>query len=744
MKRWLCMLLLATSAPARAADDEEPALAEQPSREAEDQAETEPPRVVAPVAERTFAEYPPEGKGSAVVTLELVVDETGRVIEADVVRGKPPFSDAALAASRSWKFKPATRGGVPIAARIRFQVRFERQVQTEPGPPAPLAPTPQAPNAEEPIEIEVLGELPDPATTSFTRVETRQLPGAFDDPLRTVDMMPGVTPIVSALPMFFVRGSPPGNVGFFIDGVRIPLLYHVFLGPSVVHPALIESVNLYSGAYPARFGRFAGAVVSADLAEPERRWRGEGSVRLLDSGAWVEAPFANGSGNAMLGGRYSYTGLIVSALTENTLRYWDYQGLVSYDLGAHDTLSLFAFGALDYLEAGNEEDVGGTSFHRLDLRLDHEFSSRTQARVAATWGADKTESGVGFVSDRMLAGRATLEHRASEQATFRTGFDVVQDSYRLMLEPATTERIIYTTLFPPRDDLATGAFADVVVSPEPWFSFTPGVRVDLFRSLGTSRVGVDPRLSADFHVTKTTRLFHAVGMAHQTPNFVPAIPGAQVAGLGHGLQRSVQATSGVEFQAPLEIDTTVAYFQNVSFDLTDPVGLNQDFDIDETSADTRATGHSYGLELHMRRPLSKRLGGVLSYTLSRTTRTHGRIKTLSAYDRTHVLNTALSYDLGHDWRAGARLAFASGIPGGRDTQDGKVYDAGRSRPFFRTDVKLTKRWWLSPTAWWGLSAEVLNANAGTEVSRRTCNPGGCKESAPPPLILPSVGVEGAF
>jgi hypothetical protein len=195
---------------------------------------------------------------------------------------------------------------------------------------------------------------------------------------------------------------------------------------------------------------------------------------------------------------------------------------------------------------------------------------------------------------------------------------------------------------------------------------------------------------------------------------------------------------------PLDMDLTVAYFQNAFFDLTDPVGINQDFDIDETSADTRTTGHAYGLEVHLRRSLSRRLGGVLSYTLSRTTRSHGRIKTLNAYDRTHVLNAALSYDLGHDWRVGARVAFASGIPGGRVTEYGKVYDAGRSRPFFRTDLKLQKRWHLTPTTWWGVSGELLNANAGTEVSRRSCGPAGCQDSAPPPLVLPSVGVEGAF
>ena len=34
--------------------------------------------------------------------------------------------------------------------------------------------------------------------------------------------MPGVTPFASGVPFFFVRGAPPGNVGYFLDGVRVP------------------------------------------------------------------------------------------------------------------------------------------------------------------------------------------------------------------------------------------------------------------------------------------------------------------------------------------------------------------------------------------------------------------------------------------------------------------------------------------------------------------------------------------
>lgn len=701
--------------------------------------------IVAPEPLETSVSYPKTGRGAAKVVLELVVERDGRVSNARVVSGADPFARAARRAAAAWKFTPATRGGEPTRARIRFVVDFEqREVpDQDPEPVGSGESVLPTVNAEEPLEIEVRGERRHPTATSFSRAEARQLPGAFGDPIRTLDMMPGVYPIVSALPLFFVRGAPPGNVGFFIDGVRIPLLYHVFLGPSVVHPAIIERVDLYAAAYPANYGRFAGAVVAAELAEPERRLHGEASVRLLDSGAIVEAPFARGRGVAMVGGRYSYTGLIVSALTGNELKYWDYQGLASYDVTPNSALSVFAFGALDYVDAG-AEDVGGTSFHRVDLRFDHEFSSRTDARVAVTWGFDKTLSDVGFVSDRMLAGRASLEHRARPELTLRVGGDAVRDSYQLSIEPAASERIIYETLFPTRDDLALGAFAELELAPEPWYSVVPGVRVDLFRSLGSTEHSVDPRLTTNFQASEELRLFHAVGMAHQTPNFVPAIPGAQVAGLDSGLQRTVHTQSGVEFAVPYDASLTLGYFQNAYFDLTDPSGINQSLDIDESSADLRSTGHAYGLEVHLKRPLKNKFGAVLSYTLSRTTRSYGQIKTLSAYDRTHVLNAAGVYDFAPGWQAGVRTAFASGIPGGREVPPNKMYDGTRSRPYVRVDVKLQKRWRLDQHSWWGINAEVLNASAGTEVLRRNCGRRGCEDVVAPPLVLPSVGVELVF
>ena len=127
-----------------------------------------------------------------------------------------------------------------------------------------------------------------------------------------IEALPGVTPIASGLPFFYVRGAPPGNVGYFLDGVRVPYLYHIGLGPSVIHPGLVERVDLYPGGYPARFGRFTGGIVAGETTAPRTDFHGEYNVRLFDLGALAETGFAGDRGTALAAFRYSYTAAALS------------------------------------------------------------------------------------------------------------------------------------------------------------------------------------------------------------------------------------------------------------------------------------------------------------------------------------------------------------------------------------------------------------------------------------------------
>ena len=79
-----------------------------------------PPRRVAGALPALPADV--RSRGAAVADVD--VRETGEVLRVLRVEGDPRLLDALLEAIRGWRFAPATRGGVPVAVRLRVHHLF--------------------------------------------------------------------------------------------------------------------------------------------------------------------------------------------------------------------------------------------------------------------------------------------------------------------------------------------------------------------------------------------------------------------------------------------------------------------------------------------------------------------------------------------------------------------------------------------------------------------------------------------
>ncbi len=705
--------------------------------------------------------YPEGESGEASVELELVVDAHGEVVSATALSGDAPFREAAVAAAEQWRFEAARRGGRPVAARIRYAVRF---VPPEPEPEPDVPPSPSSgvdgsvPPAgpvhtpSEPLEITVEGERRPPGSVVLTRRETRALPGSFGDPLRAIEAQPGVVPIVSGLPAFFIRGAPPANVGFFFDGVDIPLLYHAFFGPSVVHPSFIRSVELHAGAAPAQFGRFAGPIVAVTGEPLQCRVTGEVNVRAIDAGGAVESgPFADehecGSSGVRVAGRYSYTGLVLSLLSDAELSYWDYQLQASYPLGRRDALSVLAFGGYDLFRAPQAAYNSGAalSFHRVDLRWDRKLEGGA-LRVAVTGGADRAAGASEYssvVTDQSLRVRSELSQRLAPRTTLHVGLDGRVDRFGLEADGNNLDFPDYSRLFPARTDVTGGSYVGLQLEPATGIQVAPGLRADVYSSQGTTKVGVDPRISAAYQLSRRVRIEQSLGLAHQRPSYSAQVPGAQVAELKQGLQWALQYSSGLKLKLPWDLAGSVTVYRAGYFNAMDPLGGARDFTIDASALDRRANLSSAGLELQLTRPVTKRLGGLLSYTLSRSEHARGDYEGPSGFDRTHVLQAALSYEISPGFRAGARSVLYSGVPELNLEGSPHFTSDRRGSPFFRLDLRAEKRFRWGQRGYWAIIAEILNATSTREVVRLDCGEV-CRERSAGPVILPSVGLEAGF
>jgi hypothetical protein len=137
---------------------------------------------------------------------------------------------------------------------------------------------------------------------------------------------------------------------------------------------------------------------------------------------------------------------------------------------------------------------------------------------------------------------------------------------------------------------------------------------------------------------------------------------------------------------------------------------------------------------------------VASYTLSRSTRT-GRtgLAIPAAVDRTHVAHVAILYEFNKHWRGGVRHVFYSGFPAeeaGSDRPPNPYPE--RTRPFYRLDIRVSRRWSIGKTGFIGLIFDIQNATLSKEVFDVTCQEGICQPRTLGPITVPGLSIEGGF
>ena len=607
---------------------------------------------------------------------------------------------------------------------------------------------PSTARADTPPEITVQGQRPEHAQ-GFSRAEVQQLPGALEDPLRAIEALPGVTPTLSGVPYFFVRGAPPGNFGYLFDGTRLPALFHALGGPSVIHPGLVDSVELFPGPYPVQYSGFAGGIVLARSAQPSAVPHGEAALRATDSSALLDLPL-NDDTNLTLAGRYSYANPVLHLFARDMdVAYWDYHARLVRRWSSDTTTTLRVFGAHDLLTDRNDGDhrvVYGVDFHRVTLRLEKAGKGRAlSVETFGGWDRSQVRGGDVTVRDASTGLRVDALQQLVKGVALRGGASAKVDQYRLDLTQLDdpNARDEYRKLYPARSVGVVGGYAALELLLTPQFVMRPGVRVDVYRSPGVSAVGVDPRLTAEYRVTPRLTLFSSFGVAHQPPSSAVPTPGLDPA-LGVGLQTGVQQSYGFRIKLPEQLSLEVTAFQAALFNLSDDIGQARARDTDpELLESQRGMGQARGIELFLRRSLTRKLGGFLSYTLASSQRFVGRSDAPSAYDRRHVLGAALGYDWGGGFRSGVRGSFYTGVPADVAYLEA-AREPPRTRPYYRIDLRSEKRFAWGDDNYLSVVLEIVNTTLNREVLRASCSAYSCKEQTIGPITIPNLGIEAGF
>lgn len=631
-----------------------------------------------------------------------------------------------------------------------------------------------APGEQDDLEIQVVApplrrEL---VSTAVRAEEASKVPGTSGDVLRVVESLPGVARSSAGSGQLIVWGAAPQDTRVYVDGVPIPRLYHEGGLRSVIHPMLVESIELMPGGYGAAWGRGLGGMVSSTTRTPVgERARGRVAADLLDASAVVSVPLGK-KVHLAVAARYSYLKLWADRLVDREAarylpipRYGDGQLRLLWRPSSADRVEFVGLVSADRFARGvpNPDpalallDERRTDFGRVYARWTRDrgdgrtltvtpFVGYTRADHETRFGQVATALG----SRALLLGvRANHGVRVTPWLQVDVGVDAELDRVELdrrgALALPAREGDIRVFGQPPPGQIGADRWQVTQIGVAPYaqaelslwkglLRVVPGLRVDPYaRSLSRRNppsasapaVGlfrqdfaVEPRLAVQLQPHWRVQLRAATGLYRQAPapedlsaSFGnPALPTARA------LHTVLGAKLGLTRSLALEL--TGFYTRSRQLAMRSPA----DAPLPAQALEAIGSGRAYGVQGMLRQELYKGLFGWVAYTLMRSERRdHPAAPTRrSDHDQTHVLTAVLAYALPRGFDVSARLRYATGFP--RTPVIGTYHDATQNQyqpqfgahnsirlpAFVQLDLRLGKSFKIARTRL-DVFVEVLNA-----------------------------------
>ncbi len=559
--------------------------------------------------------------------------------------------------------------------------------------------------------------------------ELTKIAGTRGDPLRAVELLPGIARPPSGQGMLIVRGSAPEDSQVFLDGAPVRQLYHLGGLTSFVNGSLLKRVELFPGNFSTRYGRKIGGVIEAELRDPRTdRFHGALDLNMVDVSALAEGPISD-KWSFALGGRRSHIDAWIGPLLRATSTpvaatpvYTDWQAMAVYKANANNKVRVIGYGSTDRLEVvianpsgeSTERDRIGVNgqFHRLRVDWNRTWPGLEQT-ISLTGGTNRfvvnaSEVLQGGIDSVEFFGRADWRAPVSKYLQLGWGLDIHDVYGDIWYEGPHVPQIEGNpdkSFMPDRFNevrvdekdrtwFRPAAYAEATLTPIKAFAVTGGVRVDHFSDI--SKWTVDPRVSGRYVLGETT-FKGGIGRFSQPP-----MEEESIAAFGNPGLRTQQAMHyGLGFDHKLD--------ERVSFGLE---GYYKSLDnmIVEAPSGMKVNagrGRIYGAEVAARWAPGGRFSGFLSYTLSRSERNDAGMWRLFDYDQTHILTVSSSVKLGRGWEVGGTFRLVTGNPESPVT--GSVYDAdidsyralygavnsARNTPFHRLDLRVEKQFSLA-------------------------------------------------
>jgi hypothetical protein len=553
-----------------------------------------------------------------------------------------------------------------------------------------------------------------------------------DDPLRSVQSLPGVSSNNDFDARFSLRGADYSRIGFYADGVLLHEPFHMIQGQSLTGSGtsfdgdMVEAMELHEGAFPARFADRSAGVL--DIATRDGSLTGidfRVNASVSNAGLVAEGPFGKkkhrGSWLAVV--RKSYLQyLLARTFPNNTFLFGleDAQTRLSYDLTPKSTVTLYFLESFSNLNRPNGgaglgiNSIVTAGYHFTFANLGWRYSPVDRLLVVshAAWMREKFD-----------------DHNPNDLPT-SAGFygEWVWNTSATWMWNPTSPLEIGWSMRQIRDEGFSDLYQTVVTAPQildhfngnalrlggylqqTWtgwsgrLHFTAGARWD--RHSIDKVAAVSPSASAAFGITHTTNLQFAWGQYVQYPEI--SLLTSPLGSRGLLPTRSNHTTAGIEQRIGQRTRIRAEFYNRADRDLPfQPLADARIVDgtvfappLNPPYANS-LRGYARGAEIFVQHSTANRLTGWVSYAFGRTGMREGITHETfpSDYDQRHTVNVYGGYRLRPSVNLSMRWSYGSGFPiPGYLQQIGSVYYLAVSRnqlrlsPYSRADFRVNKAW----------------------------------------------------
>jgi len=574
--------------------------------------------------------------------------------------------------------------------------------------------------------------------TLLTSEDIDYLPDFGDDALRAVNRLPGTTTNgVSARTN--VRGGEVGETLVRFDSLRLYEPFHLKEFQSIfstLDPRVVNSMDVYTGGFPAAFGdRMSSVIDVASLRVPEDRYT-EVALSFFNTSILSTGRFASGDGEWVASIRRSNLDLLFDAYSDQTGQpgYADAFAKLSYSLNNRlritgNYLYFVDDTELRDVDLSREAHAEGEDRY-LWLRLDHTPNDAVNGTTLIAQ-SKFTNDRNGFTAEPGVSTGTLEEHNSftiesvqsdwtwkpNERFFFQVGGNVAHTDGRYDYQDEVSFDILFDV---PGAATETERTRDIQVSPSGnqyalyasmRYSLTPRLTTDIGLRWDKQTLDpehsdtVGPRLGFRYQLADRTYLRASWGRFYQSQGinelqvadgveqfFAPQRSDHTVIGIEHdflsGLNLRVEAYDK-------DMSTLRPHYENL---------LNSLILLPELMPDrvriSPATARARGVELFLSQQLQQPLTWWLGYSYSWVEDHIDGEDVLRSWDQTHAVTAGLNWDT-PKWNLGLAIAYRSGwptTPAELQASSGDVPIAGTSGrntdrlDFYRSlDFRLTRK-----------------------------------------------------